>query len=525
MFLKSGNLFQSPPLKGEEIFDLEWQNQADQLEQTSSSMLHERDRKIGIMWQQANNHRIEVRKVHLPQAEIRHLFRFWLQQVHPETASPGGQFFSQVRTGLRLLMIIGFLLGYSAMSAVAYYDGRNPVNAFHFLIFFVGFQLILAIFAAFSLRYILSHKNQPLELGLIQQLMAKILVSVTRWREHLMEKKEPPRQQGPHRLSIMTNQLPTLWSLLLFQGLQTISLFFLSGSLISFLILVIFSDLAFAWGSTLQISVEMVQSIVNALALPWTWWQPEWVPSFEVLEKTQYFRIEARYVGTPDTSRTTDPRVLGEWWTFLCMSLITYGLLPRCVLWILAKVSLNKYYKNYDLDNLAFKELQRRLMLPHIKWESTDSEDKVITKSKTDLVKIASSSPQKGVLIIWRDLPASASMLGQYYRDKFQVTVEQIYTLDGSQKNLQEMLSRLQERPLKDMSILISVEDFEEPGKAIQKLIHSLRQAVDEKLPIQIHLLQISESRIREATLDRFRLWQGFFKQFHDPYLGIYSGE
>ena len=95
------------------------------------------------------------------------------------------------------------------------------------------------------------------------------------------------------------------------------------GMLIGYLLLLLFSDLAFGWSSTLLQDNDFVARAVRWLALPWQWLWPSAVPTESLVAATQYQRI------VPGEG---DPAMAGQWWRFLMASLLFYNLLPRVVL-------------------------------------------------------------------------------------------------------------------------------------------------------------------------------------------------
>src|SRR5690606_36806106 len=78
-----------------------------------------------------------------------------------------------------------------------------------------------------------------------------------------------------------------------------------------------FSDLAFSWSTTLDISANTFHRIVEAFAVPWQFLGPDWQLSLEQVRDTQYFRLEGRYVPSTGEGRATDMIVIGHWWHYL----------------------------------------------------------------------------------------------------------------------------------------------------------------------------------------------------------------
>lgn len=95
------------------------------------------------------------------------------------------------------------------------------------------------------------------------------------------------------------------------------------GMLLGFWLLLLFTDLAFGWSSTLLSNDQTPGGLLRTLALPWLYLWPSAVPDLELLEATRYWRIES--------AGASGDRA-GDWWPFLMASLLVYNLLPRTLL-------------------------------------------------------------------------------------------------------------------------------------------------------------------------------------------------
>jgi len=115
---------------------------------------------------------------------------------------------------------------------------------------------------------------------------------------------------------------------LLFATVQQGAVAFNLGVLVSFLVAVTFSDLAFGWGTTLRIGADQLHRLCATLSFPWASWLDEATVSAELVRVTQYSRLESNYVQAAEgTSRALS--MYGQWWRFLVASIIAYGLLDR----------------------------------------------------------------------------------------------------------------------------------------------------------------------------------------------------
>ncbi|MGD8177336.1 DUF2868 domain-containing protein [Marinimicrobium sp. ARAG 43.8] len=106
------------------------------------------------------------------------------------------------------------------------------------------------------------------------------------------------------------------------------------GMLAGFWLLLLFTDLAFGWSSTLLDRQHLPEGLFQTLSLPWATVWPSAVPDAALLEATRYLRIAP---GDGSVHRA------GDWWPFLMASLITYNLIPRAVL-VLLSATVSWYY-------------------------------------------------------------------------------------------------------------------------------------------------------------------------------------
>ena len=73
---------------------------------------------------------------------------------------------------------------------------------------------------------------------------------------------------------------------------QRFSLAFNLGTLVTCLYLIVFSDLAFAWNTTLHIKTHSFHTVVQTISTPWASIIPEGVPSPELVRVSRYSRLD-----------------------------------------------------------------------------------------------------------------------------------------------------------------------------------------------------------------------------------------
>lgn len=114
-----------------------------------------------------------------------------------------------------------------------------------------------------------------------------------------------------------SQRLQMLWLLQLFWCVVA------AGMLVGYLMLLLFSDLAFGWSSTLITGDAATARWAEIAAAPWRAIWPEAMPSAELIASTRFQRI------SPEASEAA---MAGHWWRFLMASLVFYNLLPRALL-------------------------------------------------------------------------------------------------------------------------------------------------------------------------------------------------
>ncbi len=217
-----------------------------------------------------------------------------------------------------IALIAGFLTGVALLS----YSGKEPVN----LIYFLAVAVFLPLFTM-SLSLLAMLNADRSEAALVH-------ISPAYWLEKLMSFLSGSNSDAVPKIQIS----PLIANWLVIKRSQLLALLFSIGLLLALLGVVVTRDIAFAWSTTLHISAEEFYSFVYALALPWREWLPTAIPSLEIVQASQYFRLG----GNLDKDMIANAAALGEWWKFLVCAVVFYTILPRSILWIVAKQG----YKN-----------------------------------------------------------------------------------------------------------------------------------------------------------------------------------
>ncbi|MCK4441545.1 MAG: DUF2868 domain-containing protein [Sulfurovaceae bacterium] len=267
-----------------------------------------------------------------------------------------------------LAFIMGFIVGVGLLS----YSGQEPVNIIYYLLIAV----ILPIFSIIiSLLSTIAHGKLANFLTLLFPL-------------HWIEKLFSHFPIGK-KISNLKISLPFELSKLLFlERLQLFSLIFSIGLFLSLIVMVIATDIAFGWSSTLQISSDSFHTILSYIGILWAKIVPSAIPSIELVDMSHYFRLGERL----DNEMVHNADKLGAWWKFLAMSTLVYAIGLRLTFWIFVKNLLENQIEKEFLRLEGINRILMEFQRPFVSTQSAQPEkhleivetlkEKTITKDK-----------------------------------------------------------------------------------------------------------------------------------------------
>ncbi len=253
-----------------------------------------------------------------------------------------------------VLVVIAFSLGVFSGVALLSYSGHEPVNVIYFMavaIFLPLFTMLLTFFAMFRAS---SAENVLIHL------------SPAFWMEKILEFLPGKVEEQIKDLKI--NPLLANW--IIIKRSQIIVLFFSLGLLLALVGVIVTKDIAFSWSTTLHISPEIFHSFLHTIAFPWRELAPSAVPSLELIEQSQYFRLGDKL----DEEMIAHASQLGEWWKFLAFSTLFYAILLRFGIFILASFGLSAAIKQSLLTLNGTTKLLREINEPIISTHADKSE-------------------------------------------------------------------------------------------------------------------------------------------------------
>lgn len=494
-------------MKLTEIINIEYQLYSDT--QADPVEIRKRDREIGKDYTGPEGDRIS-------------LFRFWLKKLEDEKSYPG-QSISSALIFLRYLVFLFFLIsGATTCSGLLAYDGSRPVNIVNFLAVFVGFQILLYLLFLLNILPGSIRKKLPL-IGDFYRFAGFIFTSIMeKTGKHLYKNKTESIREITglyHRAKSRHVIYKKIERWTLFSITQLGGFAFSLGALASCTYLIIFSDLAFAWNTTLDVSPELFHRIISTISTPWSAISPDLIPTIDLVESTRYFRLDDSYSGLHSSALTA-----GGWWPFLICTLIFYGLVPRLIFLLLSRFTLFSAQKRSPFLTAEFDSLYRRLTSPIISTQTENEEyresrsEKRVLKVPDEHMHISSTCH----LIIWGEIDLAETEIEKIIQAGFGWNIHKIFYA-GTLDNLQD------ERTLKcfedindDQPILLLTESWEAPSKAVEHFLHRLRSNIKKDRSIVIGLINLdSNNKTISPSQTDWQNWQDAVIKMNDPFIGV----
>jgi hypothetical protein len=150
--------------------------------------------------------------------------------------------------------------------------------------------------------------------------------------------------------------------------------------------MVIATDIAFGWSTTLQISAESFHSFLSHIGILWRDIFPSAIPSKELVEMSHYFRLGERL----DISMVHNADKLGAWWKFLAMTTIVYAIGLRFLFWLFSNDILQQQLEREFLSLEGVKGILREFQTPFVSTQAPKAEKhlKIEEKRKDKTISI-----------------------------------------------------------------------------------------------------------------------------------------
>jgi len=411
----------------------------------------------------------------------------WWSQIAPaEEISSGDRLERLRRVATMALVIVGVLLGASLAGVAFGYEGDYPVNLFALLAVLVGIPLLLLLFTLLLLP-----GRLPGFVG-VQSVLAGM--NAGRWVGAWLDRYAQTDLFSEFPGGRKTNAFAR-WQLVVFS--QWLAVGFFVGVLTVAWLLVAFTDLAFGWSTTLQIDPATVHSWVANLARPWSNWLVVATPDAGLVEVSRFYRLEEG--GMPATRAAR----LGEWWPFVLMTVLTYGLLPRLLLFGVAIWRLDVASRMLLRDDPEVTALIDRLTLPRLDYHGELEDTPAVTEgalSAPPLTAALSAEDNSTVVLIWNDaLPESAA--NEWLAERFGVRAKQVIGMGALQGSTlhRDQLERISSGVQR---LVIFTKGWEPPLLEFSDFLDLIREVVGEVASLILVPIDVTGRQVRMSERD-----------------------
>ncbi len=492
-----------------DLVDLSVQHERDQIDNYRE--LHRRDRRIGLAFERYRNRPIK---------QIACL----LAKLREQGGLQTGHRFAIASKLISIIMTVaGLLSGWSAAAVVFYYDGTRPVNVVHVLAVFVFLQLLLLGLLLLSFLLMAMRRWLPVAdqlSGLVRLIspgrIAPLIVSI------LPRRYRRAMQSIAGRVEVHQKLYHHIQQWLIMNWSQRFALAFNIAAVLCVLYLITFTDLAFAWSTTLEVDASNLHTITECLASPWSTWQPQANPSHELIASTRYFRFqEGSLPGMQQPS--PDLRALGQWWPFLLYCMIVYGLIPRAVIHAITSWKLRSEIRRSILRLPGTRDLLDRMNTEVLHWHSDEPES--LKPSERNPIQQTghrlSLADRSCRVINWSSVPIDEV---QTLSSLLRCTITAVYQAGGSRtveqdKQVIDQFGRLN---LKDEIILLLTRSWEPPMLELVDFVKQLRETSGEGIAIAVLPLAFNDGSEPAAPSPAcLRPWQDRFQSIGDPWVSV----
>jgi len=367
--------------------------------------------------------------------------------------------FSSYLYGMTLtLVLIAFLLGFFSGVGLLNYSGHEPVNVIYFMAMVVLLPLVTMTLALFSM----------FRANASQSLLVHI--SPAFWMEKMLRFLPGKIQSSLQELKI--NPLLSNW--LIIKRSQLLALMFSLGLLVALLGMVITKDIAFAWSTTLQVSPKEFHSLLHTLAFAWRDIFPWAVPSIDLIEQSQYFRLGEKL----DTQMIQNASKLGEWWKFLAFATLFYAIFLRFGMWLLSMFGFKKALKRSFLSLEGASTLLQEMNEPIITTSAIQEEKNFVPKGSHYMQEVESLDSSYDRTLGWAMSDNELVVLN----DSMQVITPMAFDVGGtnSLEEDSEIISKCQGE------VLFYVKSWEPPTMDFVDFLEDLTDVVDKVILVPV---------------------------------------
>ncbi len=280
---------------------------------------------------------------------------------------PGASFARSRRLVTLGLGLLGCVIGAGVASILLQYDGQHPVNVSWYLFVLVLLQILLAVgtLSAWALRRSKALQTAIQDVSLLSHLIRPLFSRVAGWvhRQRLAHVPADVRERAKAKKGLLQSHYALYGAatyLPILVAAQVFGIGFNLGAIATTVALEWFSDLAFGWGSALDVQPQTIHELARFIALPWSWAIGEGL-GYPTLEQIAGSRISLK-----DPLSTLDAGDLRSWRWFLVLAVVVYGLLPRLALLGLSVLAQARVLATLPFTHHRTQAVYARMVTPSL---------------------------------------------------------------------------------------------------------------------------------------------------------------
>lgn len=396
-----------------------------------------------------------------------------------------------------MLALFGFFVGIGIAGIAFGYHGDHPVNLFALIGVLVGIPFVLLIVSLLLLR-----GRALLPVSLVD---AMAVLNPGRWVGSWLERHVPVgffdsvSRRASHRSFAR-------WQLLAFSQLSAIGYFI--GVFVVAIALVVFTDLAFGWSTTLLVDSADVGNGLRLLALPWSGWLPVAVPDTELVEASRFYRLET------SARSGSQAALLGLWWPFVLMTILVYGLVPRLLLFRIANWRTGRSIRTLLEEGPEITALLDRLCTPTVDFEGAVEREQPEPSAETPGVSGLDIDPQTAV-VVWNQAMTN-DQLSAWLSARSSISVAPVRASEW--QSAEEQRAGLSQIDETSRRLLILTKGWEPPLLAFCDFLALTREELGGEIVIVIVPLDTTTRCVRQQDRD---VWARALARQGDPKLYV----
>lgn len=436
-----------------------------------------------------------------------------------ETASLGNLVEGAVWWTAVCLVFFGGITGVGAAGGLLRYDGTQPINVLFFLGAIVGIQLLLLpmLILGFLFRSRL-RRGYRLARGVTGALFKQVFFLLG--RTGVPPERLKALQADFSALAGGSSFYRRIQPLLVLLFSQIFGVAFNVAVAVTLLFFVLFSDLTFSWGTTLQVEPEEIHRLTSVLSFPWAGIVPEARPSLELVESTQFVRMDGEFVAGDSESLLK----AGGWWSFLFAATIAYGLLPRVLALVGALVMLRCEMRRTLVRSSQAQALRERLRTPIVKVNAEVVEAPApgpgLAGEATGAAELENGLELAAVYWAYDDAPPEEEV-GRLLRERLGAIVVSQLSAGGIASDEEAVVAELkrakEEKEVKGAAVFF--EPFEPPKTDALRFLARIREALGSSAPIVIFLTEFVDGQRQPVEAQDWDAWNHAVRAMGDPLL------